>query len=269
MTINKRYITGAILIPITFAILILPPAKYFTYFTMIMAFLAYSEFVTMFNSKKQFVFLPAAAIMMIFIYTVQTSIQLATFDFILIFLFVPLFSLLGNNSAEEKMKTMTVHLSGFFYLSIPFSLFPLLREYTPNKKLWLIFALVIPWICDSAAYFFGKKFGKHKFAPQISPKKTWEGTIAGLIFSIIAGLIYAYFVFKGKYLLFAGIIGALSSTFGQLGDLVESLFKRGAKVKDSGTIFPGHGGILDRTDSLLYSVTIVYLGLKFMEYYAI
>ena len=129
-----------------------------------------------------------------------------------------------------------------------------------------MFALVVPWLCDSAAYFTGRSFGKHKFAPAISPNKTWEGAIGGLVFSTIAGAVWSFAVFGGKYLVFTVVTAALIGVFGQLGDLVESLLKRGAGVKDSSNLFPGHGGLLDRTDSLLYSITITWLALQFMAH---
>jgi phosphatidate cytidylyltransferase len=114
---------------------------------------------------------------------------------------------------------------------------------------------------DSAAYFVGKAIGRHKLAPQISPGKTWEGTIAGVLGAALVGWL---FTINGPLQLplfwWQGIIlGALVSIFGQLGDLAESLLKRNCNVKDSGTLMRGHGGLLDRVDSILFAGVVVYL----------
>jgi phosphatidate cytidylyltransferase len=125
-----------------------------------------------------------------------------------------------------------------------------------------VFATI--WICDTAAYFGGKTFGKHKLFMQVSPNKTWEGAIFGFIFSMIT-MVTAKILVLG-YLSYhhALVLGILIGVFGQLGDLIESRFKRDAGVKDSSTLIPGHGGIYDRFDSLVYISPIVYLYIDFV-----
>lgn len=119
------------------------------------------------------------------------------------------------------------------------------------------------WTNDSFAFFVGKNFGKHKLFESVSPKKTIEGFIGGLLFAIIAGFLI------GKYSTYFSIsnwiiIAVIVAIFGSLGDLVESKFKRQAKVKDSGTIMPGHGGLLDRLDSLFFLAPFVYLYIHYI-----
>ena len=126
--------------------------------------------------------------------------------------------------------------------------------------------LVIPWVCDSAAYFGGKALGKHKFAPAISPKKTWEGAVFGMIFSAVAGLVFAFTLLKNESVLFVVLVAFIDGIFAQFGDLIESLIKRGAGVKDSGNLIPGHGGLFDRTDSLLVSAVVVFVSLLVKSY---
>jgi phosphatidate cytidylyltransferase len=125
-----------------------------------------------------------------------------------------------------------------------------------------VFATI--WICDTAAYFGGKTFGKHKLFMQVSPNKTWEGAIFGFIFSMIT-MVTAKILVLG-YLSYhhALVLGILIGVFGQLGDLIESRFKRDAGVKDSSALIPGHGGIYDRFDSLVYISPIVYLYIDFV-----
>ena len=120
------------------------------------------------------------------------------------------------------------------------------------------------WICDTAAYFGGLAIGKHKLFERVSPNKTWEGAVFGFVFSVIA-MVVARSLFLGYLSLEQGIIiGILIGVFGQLGDLVESRFKRDAGVKDSSTIIPGHGGVFDRFDSLIFVSPIVYLYIDFV-----
>lgn len=146
------------------------------------------------------------------------------------------------------------------YTVIPFGLalgLPTFSTDGSSFTLEVFFLFVLIWSSDSFAYFTGKFFGKHKMAPKISPKKTWEGFAGGVFFTIILGyFIEMYYPeLRGNYI----IVGLLVSVFGPLGDLVESQLKRSFGVKDSGNIIPGHGGILDRLDSFIICVPVVYL----------
>ncbi|NUO79902.1 phosphatidate cytidylyltransferase [candidate division KSB1 bacterium] len=124
---------------------------------------------------------------------------------------------------------------------------------------WLILIFVTIWICDTAAYFVGKGFGTHKLYERVSPKKTWEGAIGGLVFAVLAALACHGTFVKGLRMVDAAVIGLLAGTVGQMSDLVESLFKRDAGVKDSSILIPGHGGMLDRFDSEMLVAPLVYL----------
>ena len=123
----------------------------------------------------------------------------------------------------------------------------------------LMFALLIVWITDSGAYFMGRAFGKHKLNPYISPNKTWEGSIGGTVIAVILATTYAYFLLPGYNIYFMALVAVICSIAGQFGDLVESAYKRFYKVKDSGKILPGHGGILDRFDSMLIVLPLIHL----------
>lgn len=127
---------------------------------------------------------------------------------------------------------------------------------------WLFFAVSINWVGDSAAMYAGKAFGKHKLAPVISPKKTWEGAIASAVCSTIYGGLLLPRVIPGTGLAAALAVALVACVAGQMGDLAESAMKRGAGVKDSGTMLPGHGGWLDRLDSTLFSMPVVAVYLR-------
>ena len=123
----------------------------------------------------------------------------------------------------------------------------------------IFFLLVTVWLGDTAAYLIGKRFGRHKLRPTISPRKTIEGTIAGLVFGMLGGIgIWSFFLKDALSFPHALILGVLLGIVGQLGDLSESIIKRSADVKDSGQLIPGHGGLLDRCDSLIFSTPVLY-----------
>ena len=146
------------------------------------------------------------------------------------------------------------------YTAIPFSFALALPKFSSEDhtfSLEVFFLFILIWSSDSFAYFAGRLFGKHKMAPKISPKKTWEGFAGGVLLTLILG----YFIesnfpeLRGNWM----FVGFLVSIFAPLGDLVESQLKRIFGVKDSGNIIPGHGGILDRLDSFIICVPVVYL----------
>ena len=157
-----------------------------------------------------------------------------------------------------------------FYLAWPLALLVLMRGGGIGVQArgfwWLLVLLLTIWANDAAAYLTGHYFGKTKLAPKVSPAKTWEGFAGGLVMSVITVFVVTWvadLVLKPASQLHlpwyhALLLGVLICIFGTVGDLAESLLKRGAKVKDSGNIFPGHGGVLDRADSLLFAAIVVY-----------
>ena len=166
----------------------------------------------------------------------------------------------------------------FAYVAIPMALLVELRQQAAGA-IWVIYTLLAVWAGDIFAYFVGKALGRHRMSPKISPKKTWEGAIASILASVIIGTLWFQHAPQiSSALLRVGLIGRRDGVFGleqpqwwpiivlsavvniaaQLGDLVESLIKRGAGVKDSGSILPGHGGMLDRIDAMLFAVPVVW-----------
>lgn len=137
-----------------------------------------------------------------------------------------------------------------------------LRAINPH---WLMLALLVSWAGDTAAYYVGRALGRHKMAPHISPGKTWEGAIGSVGGGVLAAGVYEYFLIPSSPLLMVGVLAAIANVAGQVGDLCESAIKRGAGLKDSGTTLPGHGGWLDRIDSTLFSVPVIYAAVKLME----
>ncbi|HWU75214.1 MAG TPA: phosphatidate cytidylyltransferase [Rhodanobacter sp.] len=138
----------------------------------------------------------------------------------------------------------------------------LLHANLPHGNWWTLLALVIVWVSDIGAYFSGRAFGKRKLAPQISPGKTWAGaygaTVAGVLVAVIGGWLLGV---RDTQLLGLAVLAAITVAISIVGDLLESLMKRHAQVKDSGTIFPGHGGLMDRLDSVFAALPVFVAGL--------
>jgi phosphatidate cytidylyltransferase len=166
----------------------------------------------------------------------------------------------------------------FVYIALPMGMLVQLRQQWAGA-FWLLYLLLIVWAGDIFAYFVGRSLGRHLMAPRISPKKTWEGAAASLAASLVVGsLLFSHALQISSFLLRVGLIQRRDGLFGlekpemwptilltialnvaaQLGDLVESLIKRGAGVKDSGAILPGHGGMLDRIDALLFAAPVIW-----------
>ena len=151
------------------------------------------------------------------------------------------------DSAGTLMGTLYVGLLNYFYL----------LRMLPDGWIWLIFTLAATWACDTAAYFTGMAFGRRRLAPALSPQKTLEGSLGGFAGSILVGFVFSQiydFLPLSKLLLLSLSVGAAA----QVGDLLESAFKRQAGIKDSSDLIPGHGGILDRIDSTLFTTPLVY-----------
>jgi len=141
-----------------------------------------------------------------------------------------------------------VYVFGTWRTAIP------LREHGPY---WLLFALALNWVGDSAAYYVGRKLGRHKLAPRISPGKSWEGAIASVAASIVFAVVYLTRLIPSVEIWQAVLLGGIGNIAGQVGDLAESALKRGAGVKDSGNMLPGHGGWLDRVDGILFALPVI------------
>lgn len=171
-----------------------------------------------------------------------------------ILLVVSLAGLLWSQNPDPVLG-WALALGGGWYVGWLFSHFLLLRG-LPQGMEWTLLAFLATWAHDTAAYFVGRGWGHRPLAPRISPHKTWEGTIGGWIFG--TGGATAGAVIMGRPILEGFLLGVALSLLATAGDLVESFFKRRAGVKDSGSLIPGHGGVLDRVDSLLFTVPLVY-----------
>jgi len=172
---------------------------------------------------------------------------------------LPLIWLIRRPQKENAFTGWAWTIAGILYIGLLLSYLVALRGLEDGRN-WIFFALFTTFGSDTAAFFIGRAFGKHHLAPNISPGKTWEGTVGGIIGAIIVSLLFTISTPLELNLNWgqAILLGLLVSVFGQLGDLVESLFKRNMGVKDSGSLIPGHGGFLDRMDSIIFAGIVVY-----------
>ncbi len=164
-------------------------------------------------------------------------------------------------SPRTRMADVAVTAFGPIYTGYMLSAVVLLREAVPGLEgaLLSIGVCASLWISDSFAYMVGSRLGKHKMAPKISPNKSWEGFVGGLIGSVLIWVILWATGLYGFDLWFAAVAGVAVGVMGVFGDLIESRIKRGVGVKDSGHLIPGHGGMLDRSDSLIFGCITAYL----------
>jgi len=187
--------------------------------------------------------------------------------FIYLSILIPLFTLLPDLFDKRKngFKNSMITIAGIIYIALPYSLLSFIiypgntadAEFYP----WILFGIIlIIWMYDSMAYVFGSMLGKHKICERISPKKSWEGLVGGAVFAVIMGIINST-VFHEVSLISWIVIALLIVIFGTSGDFFESKLKREAGVKDSGNILPGHGGMLDRFDTVLFAVPVIFVWL--------
>jgi len=172
---------------------------------------------------------------------------------------IPLVYSLGRTRGKENaFANWAWTIAGIFYIGWLVSYMVALRS-LPDGRGWVMLAMGATFASDICAFLAGRTFGKHRLAPYISPNKTWEGSLAGIAGAVaVSILIVRVFNLPVGYLE-AVLLGVLISAAGQIGDLVKSLFKRNSGVKDSGKAIPGHGGFLDRTDSMAFAGLVVYL----------
>lgn len=172
---------------------------------------------------------------------------------------IPLIYFLFRRNKEQAFTGWVWTLAGIMYIGWLLSYWVAIRG-LPDGRNWVFMGLLVTFSSDSAAYLIGRKWGKHYLAPAVSPKKTWEGAIAGVCGAIIISLLFLLptplqLPFQWWQ---AIVLGIAVSVFGQFGDLAKSLFKRNMGVKDSSKLIPGHGGFLDRIDSIAFAGVVIY-----------
>jgi phosphatidate cytidylyltransferase len=176
--------------------------------------------------------------------------------FFLFLIGVAVITLWTRRPMVEALPAAGISSSALLLIAFPLSFAVRLQGIPEQGPAILLFVLVITWVGDTAAYFVGRAIGKHPFAPILSPKKSWEGAVASFLGALVVAIVFAKFI----NVPLAQLLGmaAVGNVAGQSGDLLESAYKRSAGVKDSGSLLPGHGGVLDRIDALILAIPVVW-----------
>jgi phosphatidate cytidylyltransferase len=269
----KRVLTAIIGIPIAVGVLYLGGIA-LAVTAIILSSICIYEYFNLFKHINQKVFkysaytINAALIIGLYIILTQNGLERAGYIFFLAL--IPIFLLTASlslfNKDKHPLNSFSGTLSYIPYITIPFMALIVLRMlYTSKLSFYnnffcmkfVIATFAAIWIGDSAAYFVGKQIGKHKIYRSVSPNKSWEGAIANLVFTVLGLYLIKTLFFEEFPNLHIIVIGFLVSVMGQIGDLFESKLKRHALIKDSSSILPGHGGVLDRLDSTLFVMPVV------------
>lgn len=257
----KRLITAAISLPIIYLVIKILPLFFFTIFIALITIAAFLEFLLMYKVKPiiSYIFSLFGAIPIMLAYLkINLGIGIITSIFVL----VTIIRLFIKKDTKNALIDVAPLLIGFFYIPVLLTYFIKIRIIAPN---WVIFLCLIVWGADSFAYYIGKSFGRQRLYFSVSPNKTMEGAYGAfggaILLSYLLNQVFDLSSSNGLIIL----CGAILSISGMIGDLVESMFKRDAGIKDSGTIIPGHGGFLDKIDALLFSAPMLYYYIRFFN----
>lgn len=256
----KRVVTGIILIPIVLLTVLYAPVFWMFAFSSVICLIALLEFSSLsvlgirdsvFDSIGV-----VAGVLAPFAGFLFGPEVYAPYLIICSFLFF-LFCMLRKRELRDASIDVAYKTFSLVYIAIPLSYLAFLSDLA-NGRSWIILLFLIIWANDTFAYFAGRSLGKTKLLESVSPKKTVEGALAGLLGGIVAAIIFDHYAQLGMGPLISAAVAVAAGLIGMTGDLAESMLKRGAGVKDSGTIIPGHGGLLDRIDSLIFPLPALY-----------
>jgi phosphatidate cytidylyltransferase len=287
----KRIATAVVLIPIVMLLVLRAPVPVVAVFSAAVALLTIHEFLKLTESYgvqplrvPTYIF-AGLLLLLLAVNAAGETPQLSALKFVLelalagaIAPFVFLTIAMRRAALNSAYPAAAASTFAFVYIAVPMAMLVQLRQQWAGA-FWLLYLFLVVWAGDIFAYFVGRSVGRHLMAPSVSPKKTWEGAAASLAASLIVGiLLFSHALQISSFLLRVGLIQRRDGLFelekpelwpiilltiivniaAQLGDLVESLIKRGAGVKDSGAILPGHGGMLDRIDALLFAAPVLW-----------
>jgi len=259
---HARELTALVLAPIAVYIIGWSHAYVFDATIALIASLALYEFLIL--GRRKGYELPIALCILLALFIIvafvlePVSVEMGVF---LTLLVVPASYVFSRKALDDALPSSAIAVMATLYVGmLGGSLIRLRNDFAPNIGPKLVYFLVlVVWLGDAGAYYVGKKFGRRALSPRISPKKTIEGGIGGIAVAILTAVIIHFTFFREFPLVHAIIAGVILSIAGVIGDLAESMWKRSAAVKDSGTLIPGHGGFLDRFDSVFFTTPILYV----------
>jgi len=265
---TKRVLISIFAIPLILAVCMLGGAFFFT-FTLAIALVSFYEYSLLVKAKGANTNTWLGFIGIIFLLINQVNYIFDMYSFLVgLMLLLTAYELFRNNGSIIYNVGST--LLGVLYIGLFAGSILGIREFFPSigdlytrGGLLIISIFIGIWVCDSAAFFGGTALGRHKLFPRVSPNKSWEGAIFGFLFAVITLILLKPVILNFLNWTNILVIGAIIGVVGQIGDLIESLIKRDAGVKDSSKLIPGHGGIFDRFDSILFTAPVVLLYLKY------
>lgn len=272
----KRLLTAAIAIPIGILILVLNNSHVLAGVTTFLSVVAVYEILSAAKYNKKYRSITVLSLVFSAFVPLAFCYD-AIRQFVIVIAFVFLMLLFGATLTRHKeIRFEELGLIAFVSICVPLSIATIayfMFRWPEHGIFFIVYTLVTAWIADGGAYFAGTFLGKHKLCPEISPKKTWEGFFGGLaasvVFAVLLGFGYELWdkIFTGENhfrvnILILCIVAFISTFLGLLGDLIASLMKRQCGVKDFGNFFPGHGGVMDRFDSVLFVSPFVYLAFQ-------
>jgi phosphatidate cytidylyltransferase len=263
---SNRVLTSILLVPVLFVVVWLLPPVYFVGLVIIAAAIGQYELYAMARTrgiKPLTVFgLVLGALIILTMYRPIPPYRGGTLFWItLCILAVIVARIFSRRSVEGAFEDIAITAFGIFYVALLFAFQVAIHAGPPGKN-WLVFLYLVIWASDTGAYYVGTAFGKHRLYEKISPKKSVEGLIGGVLASVLVAVLCKLWLVPSIVTIEAAVLGAVLALVGTVGDLAESLIKRSAGVKDSGTIIPGHGGILDRMDSMLFAAPVLFYYLR-------
>lgn len=264
--ISTRVLTSIVLVPVLFAVVWLLPPVYFAVLAIIAAAIGQYELYAMARARgitpMTILGILLGALIVLNFYRPIPPYRGGPFFWItLCILAIIVARLFSRRPVEGALEEIAVTIFGLVYVALLFAHQVAIHAGPPGKK-WLVFLYLVIWASDTGAYYVGTAFGKHRLYEKISPKKSIEGLIGGVLASVLVAVLCTLWLVPSLGVIEAAVLGAALALAGTAGDLAESLIKRSAGVKDSGTIIPGHGGVLDRMDSMLFAAPVLFYYLR-------
>ncbi|MCL1972623.1 MAG: phosphatidate cytidylyltransferase [Endomicrobia bacterium] len=260
-----RMLTAFVGIPLIFICIYFGGLPFYIFMFAVM-FFCVQEYLTICNKYKPHVILSLlmASAFFVALQYCASSLNMVAVSAVIMLLILFAVEVFGENT-EHSVGRISISFLGVFFIPLAMMHMVYLRDMKGGMQL-MLFMFIVVWVLDTAAYAFGRMLGKHKLAKSVSPKKTIEGAIAGIVFGVAAAVACRYiFMHDIINLRQALILGFVISIIGQFSDLAESLIKRDGNIKDSGKIIPGHGGVFDRFDSYLFAAPAMYYTLHLIS----
>jgi phosphatidate cytidylyltransferase len=264
----NRWITGVIALPVLIYVVGFAPRPVFYLSLLMISIVALNEFHRIISLHSNKLLCHSNYLLCLLLFTVS-YLKADRFIPVVVTLwaFMPLILIVLVGAIPNKSLTDDTGkaILALIYTCLPLAMLITVDRY-PDGTMWILFLLSVIFASDTGAFYVGRTFGRHKLHKTVSPGKTWEGAIGGLTGSFMAALLFFAIIAPDKLELQVFILTLILSAVGQAGDLAESLLKRNSGIKDSGKLLPGHGGLLDRIDGLLFSIPILYIYIAFFLY---